>query len=826
MTNQPPQNQPSLNTTHARNSVGGVDDVITQDVPFTLFGELINGVPTLDVTFDNPVQLATLEIDNWFPTLPDGIQFLYIYQPLGILLTSLNTSSSFALSSINPSTPISRLIIIAGVNAPQFEVKFEAIFIYNADNTEAISGSGTAGNAGAGDQFILDGLQNQITEILHKVDDQDTFIHDGLVNNLEAVKASNDTLNATLDDELNFILEANIQNSKNLNQTIKDALNEHSETISNSFTGLSDLIKLVSPGEGTNLFDSIINIINQVINLLGQRITDATSINGRPLFDEVNNANTSIVDTLVKQSITINKLLKGQFSNLDAFYDELQQNGADINFLTTLQNSFTIFFLIAEYLKAKTSTIGIALQQVMLSKDTPNINDINTNVSAYIRGFKTLEQLQTDLAKYGLNKDRVNELLSTRALLLGLADIKTALQRGLISEVEHDTLLSQNGLAPGNIELLKSVYPLLPSPTDITHMADKHIFAPDIPQIFGQNSELDSGYTASMELWGIDSDWTKKLWASHWSLPGLQETFDLWHRGFITDDELNVYFKLTDILPFFREKLKLLSHQLIGRVDIRRFYHVGVYTQQDVHNAFIKLGYSADDAQKQTDFTVENDRLSELPKQVKIRTLTESMVVKAYKEGILSQQDAINRLGQVGYLPQDAALILQLETQTASIAKVANKTQYYHDKTVNLVLSDYAKGVFGRTDARNYLIAIGVPQAEADQELYYADLERITQLKSLVINHIRTAYTKGQIDKANATNLMLSFGFGMSEIELLFEELDIIRMLRNKELTLAQITSLAKKQIITPQEFATELANIGYNDTHINWLLLETFGAP
>lgn len=825
MSVQDPTQLPSLAQTEIiETATGGTLATIQQNTPFTVFSLANNGSPTLDITFTNPVQLTILNFTNWFPTIPDGIDYLFIEQPLGIQVFTSNTASKLAVTTINPSQPISRLIIVAGAGASNFWVEFEAIFIFNAPNTQAISGSGTAGNAGAGDQFILDGLQNDIKDIQTRLDTQDTFIKDGLTNNLKDLTDSNNNFASAIGGFVTDVSQANNDTSNNVVQQLVqsnlDGINALVDAImkSNPITaGLpSDLVNTIAT--------EIKNVILEIINVIGTDIkNEITGVEGSvfvPFYNSVN----GLASAVKSQGDVINNLLQGKYDSLDSFYAALRQNSANSTVLQFGQNAFTLIYLILTYFKARTSTAEIVLNQLMLSKDTPNINDINTNILAYIRGFKNYDELTTDLAKFGLNKSHVNELLSTKSLLAALGDIKTALQRKLISDTEHDTLLTQYGISPGNIELIKSVYPLLPSPSDMTRMADKHIFAPDIPQIFGQNTEVDNGYINSMELWGIDEDWTRKLWASHWSLPGLQETFDLWHRGLISDDELNVYFKLTDILPFFREKLKLLSHNLIGRVDIRRFYHVGVYTQKDVYDAYIKLGFSADDATKQTQFTVENDRLSELPKQTKIRALTETMVVKAYKEGIISQQDAINRLGKVGYLPQDAGLILELETQTATLNKTVDKTQLYHDKAVALILKSYGDGVISRNDARNDLIAIGIPSGQADIELYYSEIERVVHLKTLIINHVRTAYTKGQIDKQSATNLMLSNGFGMSEIELLFEELDITKSLRSKELTLPQVTSLVKKGIITPQQFAQELANMGYNDTHINWLVQETIG--
>lgn len=668
------------------------------------------------------------------------------------------------------------------------------------------------------DQQTIANLQNGTSGTVQQLD------LTNLVDAINNVQQSIDTtaLNAQRQSELQSEQQTSATNdlATQLSQSVTNAIGDFADTLKTALANTTGIpAQIIEP-----VIEAVkILIDNELKSLTGIANAQLNFVN-KPLFPAITQAAVTFNKAIDNQAMVLQNLLHGQYSTLDEFYNALNKAGTNTGLLKSLQDTITVVSVISMYIKARLISAETVLNQLTLSSDLPNLNDINTIVLAYFRGELSHDAFIQEIAKYGLNEERANQLLISRSVLVGLSDLKTALQRGLISEDQHDFILSQYGMAQGTISIIKSVYELLPSPTDITRMADKHIFATDIPQIFGQNSELDQGYLDDMALWGISNDNVRKLWASHWSLPGLQETFDMWHRGFISDTELDIFFKLTDILPFFRDKLKLLSHNLVTRVDIRRMYHVGVYSQAQVFDAYKRSGYSDKDAADLTTFTVENDRLSELPKATRLRNLTESLVVKAFKKQVISKQDAINRLMLVGYTTSDASLILDLETQTATLDKLPDKTEYYHDKARKRVLDDYAKGVFSRDEALQYLIEIGVPQTEAAQELYYAEIERIEQLKSLVINHIRQAYTKGQITKADATNLMLTYGFGMSEITLLFEELDIVKSLRNKELTLPQLTAIAKKGIITPEQFAVELGNLGYNDTHVSWLLQETFG--
>lgn len=798
-------------------SAGFGPDNADVDTDITVSSDDFLPVNTLELTFERPTTILIKSAYDIAGSWPVQETYFTVESPVGTTTFAAKPNDFPNVGLYNNTILATKIRALNVPESQQFSLTFHIDFIFHDDSEAA---GGAVGGTGTG----LDELQRQIDLINQRLNNTDVTIQRQGETNSENV--NNGVVNTGLQiaDTATALVNATNDANDNLATQLTNSITDN---INNLITSFGNAIGTTA-GIPQELIDAIIAalkiLIDTELGVVGTAINDNIKFGDIALSHAIQQGTATTNKAAVNQSQVLQNLLHGQYKTLNDFYNALNASDANTGLLKTLQDTVTIVGIISIYVKARLISAEVTLNQLTLSNDTPNLNDINTIVLGYFRGDLSYDAAQTDLAKYGLNKFRVDQLISSRALLLGLSDIKTALQRGIIDVNQHDTLLSQYGISLQNIELIKSVYPMLPTPSDITRMADKHIFAPDIPQIFGQNSELDDGYINEMSQWGIAEKDVRNLWASHWSLPGLQETFDMWHRGLIKDTELDVFFKLTDILPFFREKLKGLSYNLVTRVDIRRMYHVGVYTQQDVYAAYVKEGYSPKDAQDLTEFTVINDRLSEQPKAVKIRTLTEAMVVKAFKKGIITKADAVNRLATVGYLAPDASLILELETQTANIEKTVNKTQYYHDKTVSLVLSDYAKGVFSRGDARNYLITIGVPSVEADQELYYADLERITQLKSLVINHVRTAYTKGQIDKGQATNLMLNYGFGMSEIQLLFEELDIIKSLRNKELTLPQLTAIAKKGIIDRLQFAAELANMGYNDLHISWLIAETFG--
>jgi hypothetical protein len=808
-----------LTNTEASPILGLIDKEPSVNQSITVTSESDGLGEEAEIVFANPVLWTILSSTNFPTSFPDNFFFVKAPNSHGAVYMAQQFAAPTYQSLLDiPDFQLSDSIhIISNVPETQFTATIFIQYIFDIDDP-ILQDQGTfndfihnlvagqvGGLEGAGSDLLTALLGNFLQPII--------AIGTELSSLISELSKENQTLSAGVGDVAAIIQQ---QFGTSFGQDIPGLVTQLTNILS-AGTGIPDSI--LQP-----LIQALVNALLSVITDIETDISNATSIGGKHLFDALNVAATNIFSVTNLTNNLLNDLVAGKFTSMDSLYTTIQRNSGNSYIIQFLQNTFAIFYLIFAYVKAKSAPIDISLNNLILSQTTPNIISINEAIQAYFRSELTDLDLTNELGKHGLNQTRINQLVGINRPLPGLEELRVAFQRGIISEQLLDEYLTFFGFADAAIDVIKSVYPVLPSPTDLTRLADKHVFSADIASSFGQNAEIDQGYIDSMSLWGIDEDWTRKLWAGHWSLPGLENVLDMWHRGTITDADLDTYFKLTDVLPFFRDKLKTLGFSLVTRVDIRRLYNIGIYKETDVLNAYLKIGYSPTDATALTQFTVQEETLSEEPKAVKIRTLTEGMVVKAYLEGIISQVEAVTRLGSVGYSANDAILILELNSQTAKSNVIKDKTNLYHDKTMNLILTDYAKGVIGRTDARNYLISIGVPANEADAELYYGDIERITYLKGLIINHVRIAYGKGQISKIDATNLMLGYGFGMSEIDLLFEELDIELMLRNKELTIAQLISLFKAGVIDTPTLATELANMGYNANHVSWLLAEITG--
>ena len=225
---------------------------------------------------------------------------------------------------------------------------------------------------------------------------------------------------------------------------------------------------------------------------------------------------------------------------------------------------------------------------------------------------------------------------------------KPASQDIIAYELRRDPSLSNIGKELRRIGIHDEYYPLykelaqqIPPIADIITMAVREAFTPAIAAKFGQYQD----FPQPLEEWaakkGLSSDWAKRYWAAHWSLPSPLQGFEMLHRGVINRGELDMLLRALDVMPFWREKLTGIAYRRVTRVDIRRMYKAGIISVRDVFDANLELGYTERDAQRMTDFTVQ----WATPQHASI---TRSDILTAYKNRMISRNDASGLLEDMG----------------------------------------------------------------------------------------------------------------------------------------------------------------------------------
>lgn len=318
------------------------------------------------------------------------------------------------------------------------------------------------------------------------------------------------------------------------------------------------------------------------------------------------------------------------------------------------------------------------------------------------------EQILADISRGDIHPDYAQKYLDAVLTKPASQDIVAyALRRDpLLGSLPGE--LQRIGIHPAWTDVYKELAYQIPPVADIITMAVREAFTPSIAARFGQYEDFPPDLEKYAGQKGLSSEWAQRYWAAHWSLPSPQQGFEMLHRGVISVEDLNTLLRASDVMPFWRDKLTAIAYRPLTRVDVRRMYREGVLDEREVFEAYQDHGYSDENAEKMTEFTV-SQTLSSLSK------FTSSDIVKAFTARMIDQSTAMSLLRDIGIRNEDAQYI---------ITTAEYKRQWaFTDDRIAGVRNLYKKRVYDENAARDSLGKLNLPSEQVDvlMEQWYFD---------------------------------------------------------------------------------------------------------
>ncbi|MEM4761505.1 MAG: hypothetical protein QW230_00825 [Thermofilum sp.] len=203
------------------------------------------------------------------------------------------------------------------------------------------------------------------------------------------------------------------------------------------------------------------------------------------------------------------------------------------------------------------------------------------------------------------------------------------------------------------------------------------------------------------------------------------------------------------------------------------------------------------------------DKLLELAYEIPTRVDLRRM----YEMGVITEQQLQDYYEKLGYKPEDAKLLVEW-TKLEYNAEVRNLT-------VSKVLDYFAKGYIDRNKAKHYLLGLGVPEDIA--EIMLTDKEREAAEKELEerIRHLRTLRSLGVITQEEFKNELAKLGLPSKAVEVQVKSVERERAARAKLPSLGDLKRWLKLSIISEEEFAAYLRELGYREKDIEKYIAE-----
>jgi len=344
-------------------------------------------------------------------------------------------------------------------------------------------------------------------------------------------------------------------------------------------------------------------------------------------------------------------------------------------------------------------------------------------LALWIRGQITEEEFIEKMYWVGHDDTDIANLKKLTQIRLDPNSIVTAWRRdpALYEALFKD--LTDQGWSEDRIEAIKFITQFIPTADEQTHWLAREVYEPEMVNRYGLDDELPNYEETDFSKVGVSPEQMSNKWKAHWEHASYMQVREMLRRGVLSLDRsmpspptteagwatrdaegseaMFDWYRLVEIPPFWRERLTEMIFEVPTRVDVRRFwdmrtideerlrsiYHAQGYHGKDlddyvlwtkVYVAFpdliarFKNGWITEEVVKSelTALGMSPERLEEMwqtkfktaqPERVaaeKMATATE--IMKAVKKELISRAEGVERLGRLGYSPEEATFKLDV----------------------------------------------------------------------------------------------------------------------------------------------------------------------
>lgn len=451
-----------------------------------------------------------------------------------------------------------------------------------------------------------------------------------------------------------------------------------------------------------------------------------------------------------------------------------------------------------------------------ITEQVPSISEL---IQALWRGAITQSEFLEKLEVLGIPTETANVLIANSESLLSVGDVINAYYRNELTKSEYLAYMAklgyQNETANFLIEKLRPLPPL----QDVQRMAVREAWNDGVARKWRYDDDLPQEFIDAVKKLGYDENWARYYWRAHWELPSLTLATEMVHRGIINDDEYDELLRIADYPREWRQRIKEVIYTPFTRVDVRRMYRLGVLSYEDMIRAYMDIGYSREKAERLAEFTEKYEAPDSESKPEQQKELTRSLIERAYRDRIITREEAVRQLSELKYNIEDINFILDyVDAKTEFEERPDYRTQYRKD-IMSILEKSYSKRMIDSDTFAHNLQALGLTAEEVNLLTSTINFAVAESERDQIINLIKDAYISNAISKIEAVSMLGHLNLPASQLDSLLRVWDINLSIRSRRLTEAQYRSALNRGIITIEEYREALEGLGYSDKDIDILL-------
>lgn len=681
---------------------------------------------------------------------------------------------------------------------------------------------------------VLNSLKNQTRDIRSSISNSTSIISSNInriTNNLNGSLGSITDkvtsfvgieiggLENDLRDVQSNILKGISGKTSDLSNDINDAENKISRNISNQTNTIQSA---VSRSEN-NINDAINYGFTVFANSIGLGfdslnegfsgfIKDATKIVGM----SINEFNKSMLDQFKAIENILKKLENNEYNNWQEFINDINQAKLQGDLWQYLFRTLGLVNVFVRLTQLSWLPAMERLEQLSNASSGHTLLTPEQLIRLWYSYYIDNSEYYKQMGYHGYSQQNADLAIQASENLLNEDMIRQLYLRGNIDDKTKKGLLEKIGYRSDSIANMTLLYDVIPPIQDLIRMSVREVFTPEIANKFGQYEAYPEELTKYAAKHGLNEEWSKRFWAAHWTLPSSIQGFQMFHRRIIDENTLKMLLQSLDITPYWQDKLVHLSYNPLTRVDVRRMHKLGVIDRGQVYESYLDIGYSPENAERLTQFTETYNQEVENTESEEIRSVTRSIIERAYRLGIIDKHEAKERLSSIGYDSNDAELLLSIQDELYEQSLIEDKTEQLESRLTNTVLKAYSIGTISTIEASQLLNTTGYSESEASTLLSIVEIEQDFKVKTEFIQAVKELYNDGILDDTEFIGLLSKNGFTSEETQELLSEISMFKQLKPKKPSRTDFRNFYLSGILTLEEYKRELSNMGYSEKYID----------